>query len=240
MSTYKKQRGFFNKGFFHSVNAALEGVVHTLKSERNMRVHFLVGFLVVITGIYLNFDSIEMMLLCFAVTFVLAAEMFNTAIEHAIDLINDEYHKLAKISKDVAAGAVFVSAVNALITGYFLFARRVMWGGDNLLIKVKQSPWHITLITILIVTGMVLLVKILRREETLLRGGMPSGHSAVAFSVWMSTSLLTGNVLVSILVFLLAFLVARGRMVNGIHNFGQVLAGGALGALVTFVFQVLS
>lgn len=241
MSTYKKRREFESKGFMHSVNAALEGVVHALKSERNMRVHFLVGFFVIITGIYLNFGSIEMMLLCFAVTFVLAAEMFNTAIEHAIDLINDEYHTLAKISKDVAAGAVFVSAVNAMITGYFLFAKRVNWGGGSLLIKVKQSPWHITLITLLAVTGLVLLIKVWRREESLLRGGMPSGHSAVAFSAWMGISLLTGNVLVSILVFLLAFLVARGRMSNGVHNLWEVLAGGALGAIVTLlIFQVLS
>jgi diacylglycerol kinase (ATP) len=66
------------------VNAALEGVVHTLKTERNMRLHFLAGFLVLIAGLYLNFDAVEMMFLCLAVTFVLVAEMFNTAVEYKI------------------------------------------------------------------------------------------------------------------------------------------------------------
>lgn len=241
MNSLGKPKIVFNKGFIGSVNAALEGVVHALQRERNMRIHFIVGFTVVIAGIYMNFSATQLILLFFAVTFVLVAEMFNTAIEHAIDLVNDEYHPLAKISKDIAAGAVFVSAVNALITAYLLFVKPVTWEGARFFGKVKQSPWHITLIALLVVTGLVLLIKIARREAILLKGGMPSGHSAVAFSVWMTVSLATSNVLISILVFLLAFLVARGRMSNGVHNFWEVLAGGALGSLVTLmVFQVLS
>ena len=224
-----------------SVNAALEGVVHALQSERNMRIHFIAGFMVIIAGIYLNFSATELMLLFFAVTFVLVSEMFNTAIEHAIDLVNDEYHPLAKISKDIAAGAVFVSAVNALITAYLLFVKPVSWEGGRMFVKIKQSSWHVTLIALLAVVGLVLLVKIVRKEKFLLKGGMPSGHSAVAFSAWVTVSMVTRNALVSVLVFLLAFLVARGRMSNGVHNFWEVLAGGVLGAIVTLlVFQVIS
>lgn len=225
----------------HSVNAALEGVVHTLKSERNMRLHFGAGFLVIIAGIYLNFSAVELMLLFFAVTFVLVAEMFNTAIEHVVDLANDEYHHLAKISKDVAAGAVFVSAVNAAIAGYLLFFRRADWGVSKVFIKIKQSPWHLTLIVLLVVIGIVLFVKVMRREENLLKGGMPSGHSAVAFSVWVAVSLLTGSAPASLLVLLLAILVARSRLYNGVHNVWEVVAGSAIGTLATLlVFQVMS
>jgi diacylglycerol kinase (ATP) len=241
MDSLKNPKLFFNKGFIGSVNVALEGVVHALQRERNMRIHFIAGFLVIIAGIYMNFDSTQLVLLFFAVTFVLVAEMFNTAIEHAIDLVNDEYHPLAKISKDIAAGAVFVSAVNALITAYLLFVRPITWKGNGVFIRIAQSPWHITLIALLAVTGLVLLIKILRKEAFLLKGGMPSGHSAVAFSVWVAVSMVTSDVLVSVLVFLLAVLVARGRLSNGIHNLWEVLAGGALGTLVTLlVFQVLS
>ena len=240
MSSYKKQKRFYSKGLFHSVSAALEGVVHTLQTERNMRLHFLVGFLVLIVGVYLNLSAVEFMLLCFAVTFVLVAEMFNTAVEHAIDLISEEYHPLAKVVKDIAAGAVFVSAVNAAIVGYILLFRRLGWGMEEGLFKIKQSPWHITLIALLAVVGLVLLIKVARGEKNLLRGGMPSGHSAFAFAVWMAISLVTGNVLVSILVFFLALLVAKSRMGNGIHTLWEVVAGSLLGALVALlVFQVL-
>jgi len=241
MISYRKRKGTSNTDLFKSVNAALEGVVHTIQTERNMRLHFLAGFLVLIAGIYLNLGAVEFMLLCFAVTFVLVAEMFNTAVEHAIDLISEEYHPLAKVIKDIAAGAVFVSAVNAAIVGYILIFKRIGWGADKGLLKIKQSPWHITLIALLAVIGLVLLIKVVRGEKNLLRGGMPSGHAAFAFAVWMAISLVTGNVLVSILVFFLALLIAKSRMGNGVHTLWEVAAGSLIGALVSLlVFQILA
>ncbi len=241
MSSYKKPGSIYSKGFIQSVNAALEGVVHTLKSERNMRLHFLAGFLVLIAGVYVDLSAVEFMLLCFAVTFVLVSEMFNTAIEYSVDLINAEYHPLAKVVKDIAAGAVFVSVVNAAIVGYILLLRRTGWRPDGVFIRIKQSPWHLSLIALLAVIGLVLLIKVLRGEKQLLRGGMPSGHSAVAFAVWAAVSFVSANALVSMMVFFLAVLVAKSRMVNSIHTLWEVIAGGALGALVTLlVFQLLS
>jgi diacylglycerol kinase (ATP) len=241
MSSYKKSESSCNRGFVYSVNTALEGIVHTLKSERNMRTHFLMGFLVLIAGVYFNLSAVEFMLLCFAVTFVLVAEMFNTAVEHAIDFISDQYHPLSKIIKDIAAGAVFVAAVNAAIVGYILVVKRIGWSLDGTFLRIKQSPWHITLIALLVVIGLVLFIKVARREESLLRGGMPSGHAAVAFAIWTMVSLITGNALVSLLVFFLAVLIAKSRMAGKIHTLWQVVAGSILGALAALlVFQLLS
>lgn len=242
MSSSEKPKKRFGKGLYHSFNVALDGIVHTLRSERNMRLHFLIGFFVLILGVYLNFSTIEFMMLCIAVAFVLVAEMFNTAVEHAVDLIEEKYHPIAGIIKDIAAGAVFVSAVNAAIVGYLLFFKHVDWAAGPILAeRMKHSPWHITLIALIIVIGLVLLIKVFRHEKALLRGGMPSGHSAVAFSVWVIVSLVTGNVIVSILVFFLALIIARSRITTSVHDLWQVLVGGLLGALITlFVFQLLS
>ncbi|MBD3426295.1 MAG: phosphatase PAP2 family protein [Candidatus Omnitrophica bacterium] len=240
MRFYKKPEKHFGSKFLLSVNAALEGVVHTLQSERNMRIHFAIAFLVLIAGIYLNLSPEQFMILCFAVTFVLVAEMFNTAIEHLTDHVSDEFHPTVKIIKDVSAGAVFVSAVNASITGYLLFAKRIA-GGMRGLLRIKQSPWHITLITLLVVIGVVILIKVIRKEKFLLKGGMPSGHSAVAFAVWVVISLLTMNPLVSILVFFLVLIIAKSRMTNGVHSLWEVIAGSLIGALVALlIFQMLS
>ncbi|MFH1665467.1 MAG: diacylglycerol kinase [Candidatus Omnitrophota bacterium] len=226
----------------HSVNDAIEGVVHTFQTERNMRMHFLLGFIALIAGVYFNLTAVEFMLLCFAVTFVLVAEMFNTAVEHAIDFISKDYHPLAKIIKDIAAGAVFVSAVNAILVGYILLIKRI--SGTIItgaFVLLKQSQWHITMITLLIVVGLVLLIKVLRKEKYLLKGGMPSGHSAVVFAVWVVVSMISSNALISLLVFFMAVLVAKSRMTGGVHTFGQVLAGSILGVLVTLlIFQLLS
>lgn len=242
MSFFRKSERLYNKGFVHSVNAALEGVVHTLKTERNMRLHFLVGFFVLIAGIYFNITGVEFMLLCFSVTFVLVSEMFNTVVEHAIDLIKSKYHPKAKIIKDIAAGAVFVSSINAAIMGYLLLFRRYISGFINgAFYIVKQSSWHVTLIILLLVIGLVLLIKIIRKEKILLRGGMPSGHAAVAFAVWVVLSLATENALVCVLVFLLAALIAKSRMVNRVHTLIQVITGSILGAVTAFLlFQLLS
>ncbi|MBU1084139.1 MAG: diacylglycerol kinase [Candidatus Omnitrophota bacterium] len=241
MRSLKKSKEHCGKGFSASVSAALEGVVHTLEKERNMRIHFLVGFFVLIAAIYFNVTGQEFMLLCFAVTFVLVSEMINTAIEYTIDLISDEYHPLAKVIKDIAAGAVFVSVVNAALTGYIILVRRVFMSFDGAFSLVKSSSWHITLIILLGVVGIVLMVKILRKEKNLLRGGMPSGHSAVAFAIWAVISLFTENTLVSMLVFLLALLIAKSRMTGRIHTLSQVVLGGILGIVTAvLVFQMLS
>ncbi|MDD3089060.1 MAG: diacylglycerol kinase [Candidatus Omnitrophica bacterium] len=242
MNSSKVQHGqkADERRFVDSVNAALEGVVHTLKSERNMRVHFGLAILALISGLYFDLGPLEMIALCFAVAFVLVSEMMNTALEHAVDMMNDEYHPLAKLSKDVAAGAVFVSAVNAVITGYILFSHKLSWGFSNSFVRIKQSPGHMTLIALLAVVGMVLFVKILGKAENLLRGGMPSGHTAVAFAIWVAVSLLTANGMVSVLVLLMAVLIARGRLTNGIHNIWEIIAGAGIGALLTLlIFQVI-
>jgi len=241
MSLFRKQEKFYNKSFFQSVNTALEGVIHTLQSQRNMRLHFVVGFFVLVGGIYFDLNHIEIILLLFAITFVLVAEMVNTAIEYSSDIIaEEEYHPVIKVIKDISAGAVFVASVNAGLTGYLLVSNRVNLRGGRLLLRIKQSDWHITVITMLVCVGLVLLIKIIRKEKMLLKGGMPSGHTAVAFAVWMIVSLVTLNPLVSLLVLLLALLVARSRMHNGIHTKLEVMIGGVLGALAALlVFQIL-
>ncbi|MBD3380427.1 MAG: phosphatase PAP2 family protein [Candidatus Omnitrophica bacterium] len=228
------------QGFRESVNAALEGIVHTLKQERNMRIHFLAGFLVLVLGVYLGLSAVEFMFLLFAVSFVLVAELFNTAIEIVFDFIYEEFHPKIKIVKDVSAGAVFVASINAALTGYLLFVKRVRWSSWQIGARLKQAPWHITFISLLTVVGIVLLIKILRKEKDLLRGGMPSGHSAVAFAAWVIVSLIVSNALVSLLVFLLALLVARSRVVSGPHTVWEAAAGALIGALVSLlVYQLL-
>lgn len=240
MSSWEKSKKQFKASSIrHSLNAALEGIVHTLKQERNMRIHFLAGFLVLILGVYLGFTAVEFMFLLFAVSFVLVAELFNTAIETVFDFIYEEFHPKIKIVKDVSAGAVFVASVNALLTGYLLFVRRCTWSSVNFASTLSKSPWHVTLVALMGVLGAVLLIKILRREKNLLRGGMPSGHAAISFAVWVIVSLLVANPLVCFLVFILAFLVARSRVTVGFHSVWEVLAGALIGSLLALlVFQL--
>ena len=77
--------------------------------------------------------------------------MFNTAVELAIDLINDRFHPLARIAKDVSAGAVLLASINAIIAGYLLFFKRLRFSLETGLIKIQQSSWHITFICLILI-----------------------------------------------------------------------------------------
>lgn len=223
-----------------SFNHAIEGLIYVLRSQRNMRLHFLFAVLILLFGIYLNLSGIELLILLIAITFVLCAEMFNTAIEFTVGLINNNVNPLARIIKDIGAGAVLLSAMNALVAGYVIFSRHLRIPFDSAVMKIKQSPWHITFIALIAVLSLVIAGKVLLHSGTAFRGGMPSGHAAFAFAIWTAILFFTTNDFVVILAFILAFLVARSRVVSAIHNVWEVLSGAVIGVLATtFVFQIL-
>ena len=223
-----------------SFNYAIEGLIYVLKTQRNMRVHFLFSILILLLGIYLNLSKVEFLLLLLAISFVLFAEMFNTAVEYAVDLVSKTVNPLVRIIKDISAGAVLLSAVTALIMIYAIFSRHLNIPFESAIVKIKQSPWHITFIALIVVLSIVISGKVFLHRGTPMRGGMPSGHAALAFCLWTAILFSTTNNVIIILSFVLAFLLARSRMVREIHNAWEVLVGAVLGILITtFIFQIL-
>ncbi len=228
------------RSLIESFNCAIEGFVYVFKTQRNMRLHFLIGFSVLLLGLFLNFTYLELIILCLTIVFVLFAEMFNTALEHTIDIVKEEFHPLARIVKDICAGAVLLSALSAVVVGYLLFASKAGVRIEDNIAKIRESDWHITFIVLITIMGFVIFSKIFLHSGTPLRGGMPSGHSAIAFSVWTIISLLYSHSLIILLVFILAFLVSRSRIRDGVHSTLEVFSGAVLGVLTTLlVFQIL-
>jgi diacylglycerol kinase (ATP) len=223
-----------------SFNYAVEGLIYVLRSQRNMRVHFLFAILIMLFGIYLNLSGIELLILLIAITFVLCTEMINTAIEFTIDLVSNTVSPLARIIKDVGAGAVLLAALNGLVVFYIIFSRHLNFPFDTAVTKIKQSPWHMTFIALIVVLALVITGKVLLHRGTPFRGGMPSGHAAFAFAIWTAVLFSTTNDFIVILTFALAFLVARSRIVSAIHNVWEVISGALIGFLATtIVFQIL-
>ncbi len=111
------RRGSFIAGFGH----AFDGVRWAVKTQRNMRFHLAAGALVIALGLLLRVSRGDMVALLLACTVVIAAEMFNTMAEAVVDLASPDYHHLAKVAKDVAAGAVLVSAIGAAVIGLVVF-----------------------------------------------------------------------------------------------------------------------
>ena len=223
-----------------SLNGAVEGFIYVLKTQRNMRLHFLIATLVLVVGIYFNLPKTELLLLLGVITLVLVLEMVNTAIELTTDLIKNTYHPLARIIKDITAGAVFLSALNALVVGYVVFSRCFSLYMEDGVNKVVHAPWHITFIAFLLVMLLAIAGKVIFHSGTPFRGGMPSGHAAFAFSIWTVIVFSTKDGLIMLLSFIMAFLIARHRLKDDIHTLWEVLAGSLLGILATAcVFQLL-
>lgn len=224
-----------------SFNAAIEGFLHVLRTQRNMRIHFIIAVLALILGVYLNFSRIEIMILCLTVGFVLVAEMFNTVVEFLLDGLVDRRDERTKVIKDISAGTVLVASINAMIMAYFLFFKYDIFSEFNKgMLRLKQSDWHITFLAFILVSAAVILSKALLHKGTPLRGGMPSGHAAVSFSTSTIIALVSENALVCTLAFVLATLVAQSRIRRGLHNFWEVFTGALLGVLITaLLYQVL-
>ena len=226
-----------------SFNYAFQGVVHALRTHRNMRVHVVIAAAVLIAAIVLGVSRLELIALLISITFVLVAEMLNTAIESAIDVATTSFDPLAKLAKDIAAGAVLIAAVNAIVVGYLVFSSAIAHRSERLLHRLANAPAELTLIALVVVILAVIVTKAITGRGTPLRGGLPSGHAALAFAGWMAVTLVlkdsSHQFLVSSLALIMALLVAQTRVESGVHSTLEVAYGGALGALVTLVlFQV--
>ena len=227
-----------------SFNYAFEGIIHVLRTQRNLRIHFAVAVAVIAAAVASGVQRIELVALLLAIAFVLITEMINSAIEGAIDVSTTSFDPNAKLAKDIAAGAVLIATITAVAIGYLVFAQAAAHRSARLLDRVRDAPAEITLAALVLVVLVVIGTKAWTGRGTPLRGGLPSGHAAVAFAGWMAATYITSDdhrFLISSLTFVMAFLVAQTRIEAGIHSAVEVFWGGSLGALVTLIaFQVLS
>jgi diacylglycerol kinase (ATP) len=228
-----------------SFNFAFEGIIHVLRTQRNMRIHFAIAAAVLIAALALGVDKGELIALMLAISFVLIAEMINTALEAGIDVATTSFDPLAKLAKDIAAGAVLIATVNAVAIGYLVFSDQIANRSSRLIERLRDAPAELTLIALVLTIFVVIGTKAYTGRGTPLRGGLPSGHAAVAFGGWMAITQVIGDsthwFLVSSLAFLMAILVAQTRVESGIHSFLEVTYGGLLGALaVLVIFQVFA
>jgi diacylglycerol kinase len=112
--------------FIAGFSYAFSGLWYALRTQRNVRVHVLIGTLAIVLGIILRISAVEFALIFVAITAVFTAEMFNTVLELCVDLASPDYHPLAKIAKDVAAGAVLLNALLAIVIGLFVFVPHLL------------------------------------------------------------------------------------------------------------------
>lgn len=243
----KQDHKMKNDNFIEACNNAVNGIIYAATTQRNIKIQLVLAVIVMILCLFYGLETTEFLCLVFAVFFVIFAEMINTAIETVVDLFVDVYHPKAKIAKDVAAGAVVLSACNALVVGYFIFfkAENLQAISDSIFNNMIKSPLHLAFVAIMLVVIAVIAIKAScskrkQRGELIKEGFVPSGQSAIAFAALTAIWINSKDIVTFTLALVLSLLVAGNRMYNNARTKAEIVFGSCLGVLIVLLIYGLT
>lgn len=223
------------KRWVKSANYAIEGILHSAKTERHLRYHLYAAASVLLLSYIIGVSRQDFLVIALVTIIVILAELLNTAIEAVTDLLSPEKTEKAKVAKDVAAGAVLITALGAATIGYIILVPYIKrWFHEGFYIA-RHSEEEVSIIALILVLILVVITKAYMGKGSPLRGGMPSGHAALAFSIWVIVTFTTGSFISSFLCFILASVIAASRVIQRIHTTWEVILGGLMGSAVTFL-----
>lgn len=227
--------------FLKSFNNAANGLVLVFKMERNMKIHFAIAGAVMLLGLMFDLSKPEFVNLLTAIAIVLFAEMVNTAVEYLVDATIKEFHPLAKVVKDIAAGAVLLTAFYAVLVGYLIFYDKLIPVGRRFLGGIHNNPVHLTVIALGLTVMLIIALKSKYSTErgSYFQGGTVSGHSAISFLIATIIGFNSNSALVTTLGYILALLVAESRVEGKIHKPLDTIYGGILGIIVGIVIFLI-
>lgn len=246
MKQENRDERLYNRNFIQACSNAVNGIVYCATTQTNIRKQLILGTIVMILSLFYNFTTAEFLILTFAVFFVIFAEMVNTALETIVDLYVDVYHPKAKIVKDVGAGAVVLTAINAIIVAYFLFFRETQIAeiSGSVFNTMMSSPTHLTFVGIILTIIAILVMKaMVNRKKSIKEQATstfnPSGQSALAFAILTAIWINSQNAIVFCLGLVLSILVVGNRM-NDKKSFAEVLFGSFMGMLIVLLVYGLT
>ncbi len=214
---------------------ALNGIIFTFKTQRHMRFHLYVVFVVMLLGIFVNLPLRETLVLLFTISLVVVAEMFNSAIEAVVDLVSPDYNPMAKFAKDIAAGAVLITTLIALVVGALLVLGESRWEALKISLGSEAPELGVLpriVVGILICFVAVVIGKGMGKRGQVLQGGLVSGHAAFGFFFATWAVLLTSNALVAAIAIGLAAIIAQSRYEAKYHTIGELSLGAAVGIMI--------
>ena len=243
----KDEHKIKNDNFIEACNNAVNGIIYAATTQRNIKIQLVLAVIIMVLCLFYGLETTEFLCLVFAVFMVIFAEMINTAIETVVDLFVDVYHPKAKIAKDVAAGAVVLSACNALIVGYFIFfkAENLKAISDSIFNNMVKSPLHLAFVAIILVIIGVIAIKAScskkkERGQLIKEGFVPSGQSALAFAALTAIWLNSKDIVTFSLALILSILVAGNRIYNNARTKAEVVFGASMGVLIVLLVYGLT
>jgi len=236
-----------NDNFFEAWGNATNGIIYSATTQRNIRIQLVLAVIVMVLSLFYGLNTAEFLCLLFAVFMVIFAELINTAIETVVDLFVDVYHPKAKISKDVAAGAVVLAACNALVVGYFIFFKEenLKAISDSIFNNMVKSPMHLAFVAIMLVVIAVISMKAgcskkTERGELVKEGFVPSGQSAIAFAALTAIWLNSKDIVTFTLALILSILVVENRVGSNARTKAEIVFGACMGILIVLLIYGLT
>ena len=227
-----------NSNFIDAWKNAINGIIYATTTQGNIKKQLIIAVAVVIISLFFNLNKAE-----FLIFLIIFAEMVNTAIETVVDLYVDVYHPKAKIAKDVAAGGVVITAINAIIVAYFLFFDKISDMGIAFIQNVANSPIHLAFATIvitMIATLAIIAYSKTNKHKVFNEKFVPSGHATIAFAantiIWITTQ----NPVILILSLVMAILIAESRIQAKEHKLSEVIFSACMGILVVLIIYSIS
>lgn len=216
-----------------SFRYAYEGIKYALDTQRNMKFHFCVAFLVLLAALFARLPKTDILFILLAVTLMIVTELINTAVEKTVDLAMPERHPLAKIAKDVAAASVLVSAGFAVIVGMIVFYEPI----DQLLRESKTQDTQVSAGTIWILISLVILTVIVIETRFSDKGKLvrPSLLTAIAFSISTVIVIFVSQTIVALLAYTLAALIFIMLYDKKTRPFPALFLGALIGTVVTIL-----
>lgn len=236
-----------NDNFFEAWGNATNGIIYSATTQRNIRIQLVLAVIVMVLSLFYGLNTAEFLCLLFAVFMVIFAELINTAIETVVDLFVDVYHPKAKISKDVAAGAVVLAACNALVVGYFIFFKEenLKAISDSIFNNMVKSPLHLAFVAIMLVIIAVIAMKAScskkkERGQLIKEGFVPSGQSAIAFAALTAIWLNSKDIVTFTLALILSILIVENRVYSNARTKAEVVFGACMGVLIVLLIYGLT
>lgn len=231
-----------NSSFIDSWKNATDGIIYTVTTQGNIKRQLLIAAIVVIASLFFNLSKAEFLCLIFTIILILFAEMVNTAIESVVDLYVDVYHPKAKIAKDVAAGGVVITAINAIIVAYFLFFDKLADIGLNFIENVAKTPSHLAFsVMIIVVIAALALISFAKtnKHKGLNNKFIPSGHAIISFAANAIIWTLADNSVILMLSLIMAILVSESRIAAKEHKLSEIVFSSAIGTLLVLIAYAL-
>ena len=237
----EKDKRIHNQGFFDACKNAVNGIIYGTTTQSNVKKQLVIIAFLILISLFFNLTKVEFLCLIISVVLIIFAEMVNTAVETVVDLCTEVYHPKAKIAKDVAAGGVVITALNAVFVSYFLFFDKIGEMGNNIYKTIINSPTYLAFVVVALIIIVAVALKAAKiKDKKNNKQLIISCQSMLASAAVVATWIVTENIIALSFAVILAVMICMNRVESKERTVTEVILGVMIGLLITILMYGLA